>query len=224
MNVISMKTAAQSRSGPRFRIYRYPTTLIDRVELRDGRSVTIRPVLPQDADLQRAFVAALSPAMRYRRFHGPVNELPESTLSYMTEVDDASHMALLATTIDSGGRETQVAEARWVRREPPDSADVADFALAVADDWQRAGLGALLLGKLSDSAAAQGIRHLSGDVLADNDGMRRLLKRNGWRQAPDRLDARLIVAQLDLDAASAERLTLAAWPDSRWSSDRTHRA
>jgi acetyltransferase len=207
MNVLSTQTAAQTWSGPWFRIHRYPTTLIDRPRLRDGRSVTIRPILPQDVDLQRAFVAALSPTSRYRRFHGPVKELPAPTLAYMTEVDYISHMALLATTIDSGGRETQIAEARWVRREPPDSPDVADFALAVADAWQRAGLGALLLGKLSDSAAAQGIRRLSGDVLADNEGMRSLLKRNGWRQAPDRFDARLIVAQLDLDAASASVAT-----------------
>jgi acetyltransferase len=210
MNVISMEAAARSWTEPRFRIHRYPTTLIDRVQLRDGRSVTIRPVLPQDAALQRDFVAALSPAARYRRFHGAVNELPEATLSYMTEVDYASHMALLATTIDSGGREIQVAEARWVRREPPDSTDVADFAMAVADDWQRAGLGALLLGKLVDSAGAQDIRRLSGDVLADNDAMCRLLKRNGWHQRPDRFDARLIVAQLDLDATSAKRSALAA--------------
>ena len=31
MNVISMEAAAQSRTDPRFRIHRYPTTLIDRV-------------------------------------------------------------------------------------------------------------------------------------------------------------------------------------------------
>ena len=64
MNVISMAAAARAWTEPRFRIHRYPTTLIDRVQLRDGRSVTIRPVLPQDAALQQAFVAALSPAMR----------------------------------------------------------------------------------------------------------------------------------------------------------------
>jgi acetyltransferase len=210
MNVISMQAAAQSRTEPRFRIHRYPTTLIDRVQLRDGRSVTIRPVLPQDAILQRAFVASLSPTMRYRRFHGTVNELSEATLSYMTEVDYSSHMALLATALDAGGREVQVAEARWVRREPPDSTDVADFALAVADDWQRAGLGMLLLGKLAASAAAQGVRRLSGDVLADNDGMRRLLNQDGWHQTPDRFDAQLIVAQRDLDPTSARPAALAA--------------
>jgi len=210
MNVTLMEAAARSRTAAPFHIHRYPTTLIDRVQLRDGRTVTIRPVLPQDSALQRAFVATLSPATRYRRFHGSVNELPEATLSYMTQVDYASHMALLATTIDSKGREIQVAEARWVRREPPDSTQVADFALAVADDWQRAGLGMLLLGKLAASAAAEGIRRLSGDVLVDNHGMRRLLDRNGWYQTPDQFDARVVVAHIDLDATSAGHSALAA--------------
>ncbi len=36
MNAISMGTAARSWTEPRFRIHRYPTTLIDRVQLRDG--------------------------------------------------------------------------------------------------------------------------------------------------------------------------------------------
>lgn len=199
MNVISIESATRSRAEPRFRIHRYPTALIDRVQLRNGRSVTIRPVLPQDAALQQAFVSSLSPASRYRRFHGPVKELPEDTLRYMTEIDYASHLALLATTIDDLRGEVQVAEARWVRREAPETTDVADFALAVADEWQRAGLGALLLGMLADSAAERGIRRLSGDVMAENEEMCRLLKRCGWRQARDRFDARLVIAQLDLD-------------------------
>jgi hypothetical protein len=77
----------------------------------------------------------------------------------------------------------------------------------------RAGLGALLLGMLADSAAAQGIRRLSGDVLADNEAMCRLLKRSGWRQSRDRFDARLVVAQMDLgQPAGLQPTALAARP------------
>jgi acetyltransferase len=207
MNVISM---ASARSGTRRdHVHRYPTALVDRVQLGDGRRLTIRPVLPQDAPLQQAFVRSLSPAARYLRFHGPLKELPEETLRYMTDVDYESHLALLATSVDAGGREFQVAEARWVRRDE-DEADTADFALAVADDWQRVGLGRLLLGALADSASGRGVRRLSGDVLFDNEGMCRLLKRSGWRLARDRYDARLLAATLDLQSAAAESAPRAA--------------
>jgi hypothetical protein len=40
--------------------------------------------------------------------------------------------------------------------------------------------------------------------------MRRLLKQDGWHQTPDRFDARLIVAQLDLETTSTRRDALAA--------------
>lgn len=209
MNVTPIENAAQAKAE-RFRIHRYPTSLIDRVQLADGRRATVRPVLPQDAALQQAFVQALSPAARYRRFHGPVNVLPESTLRYMTEVDYVAHMALIATTIDDLKGEIQVAEARWVRRAPEDGDDVADFALVVDDRWQRAGLGSILLGVLADTAAAQGIRRLSGDVLADNEGMCRLLKHAGWRLTRDRTDPQLVIASLALPETSPVRPALAA--------------
>jgi acetyltransferase len=209
MNVIPIQKAAQAKAE-HFRIHRYPTALIDRVQLADGRRVTIRPVLPQDAALHQAFVAGLSPAARYRRFHGPVATLPESTLRYMTEVDYVGHMALIATAIDDLNGEIQVAEARWVRRAPDDGDDVADFALVVADRWQRAGLGSMLLGMLADTAAAQGIRRLSGDVLADNEAMCRLVKHAGWRLTRDRTDARLVIAWLALPEASPAQRALAA--------------
>jgi acetyltransferase len=209
MSVIKFESAAQSNAD-RFRIHRYPTALIERVQLADGRRLTIRPVLPQDAALHRAFVAGLSPVARYRRFHGPVNVLPESTLRYMTEVDYVAHMALIATTIDDLKGEIQIAEARWVRRAPEEGDDVADFALVVDDRWQRAGLGSILLGMLADTAAAQGIRRLSGDVLADNEGMCRLLKHAGWRLTRERHDPRLVIAWLSLPEPSSARQAMAA--------------
>lgn len=186
-----------------FRIHRYPAALIDRVPLADGRSVLVRPVLPQDGELQQRFVRALSPASRYRRFHSALSELPHATLAYLTQVDYASHLALLAETFDEQGGEIQVAEARYVRRSDASEAHVADFALAVADRWQGVGLGRHLLGALVDSARRSGVRRLEGSVLADNEQMRGLLRGQGWRLGMDPDDGRLLVAALDLAPAPA---------------------
>lgn len=191
-----------------FRIHRYPAALIDRVVLDDGRSVLVRPVLPQDAELQQRFVRELSPQSRYRRFHSALSELSGTTLDYLTQVDYASHLALLAETFDFDGEERQVAEARYVRREPSDGdhrggvADfaiaVADFAIAVADDWQGHGLGSQLLNALVRRARTSGIRRLEGSVLADNDPMRALMHSRGWRIRRDPEEDRLVIASLDL--------------------------
>jgi acetyltransferase len=47
----------------------------------------------------------------------------------------------------------------------------AEFAIAVADDWQGVGLGRELMQRLSRHAARRGVRRLVGDVLPGNRAM-----------------------------------------------------
>ena len=60
-----------------YTIPRYPVHLIDVVQVGDGSRVTIRPSLPQDVELQRAFFRTLSAESRYCRFMTQLNELPD---------------------------------------------------------------------------------------------------------------------------------------------------
>jgi len=147
-------------------------------------------------------VRMLSPLSRRRRFHAPIAELPASTLRYMTEVDYESHLALLAEVFVDGVAR-QVAEARWVRRS--DEPGTADFALAVADDWQRSGLGTCLLRRLQDSACLHGVRRLYGDVLVSNQPMAEFLRRAGWELRRDPQDLSALCAEIELlNPAAAE--------------------
>jgi GNAT superfamily N-acetyltransferase len=175
-------------------------TATQAIALRDGRQVVVRPVAPQDALLQRDFLRRLSPESRYRRFHGAITELPEATLRYLTEVDQRDHVALLAEDGARPEHPRQVAEARFVRR--AEETGDADIAIAVADDWQGNGLGSLLLQTLGRLAGDAAVARLNADVLAENRPMRELLLRLGWRVRPDRHDARLVVATLELGPPS----------------------
>jgi GNAT superfamily N-acetyltransferase len=135
------------------------------VTLRDGSSVTIRPIHPHDAEALRTGFERLSDESRYRRFLCPVRELSGSMLRYLTEVDHHDHEALTAVTADGG----LVGVARWVRsRSDP---QVAEVAVTVADDWQGRGLGTALLGLLADRARVDGITRFTALVLATNRDM-----------------------------------------------------
>lgn len=178
----------------------YPTELIDEVRLRDGRSVLVRPVLPPDASMHRAFVQSMSPTTRRYRFHAGVADLPDPVLRYLTEVDHVDHLALVGE-VEEGAGVRLVAEARWVRRE--DEQDTADFAIAIADDCQRGGLGNTLLDMLQGSAAARGIDRLCGYVLRNNVRMCRWLEARGWRMGHDLDDPGVICAELPLVTSPA---------------------
>ncbi len=121
-----------------YTIPRYPVHLIDVVRLVDGSRITIRPTLPQDLELQREFFRSLSTQGRYRRFMGPLNDLPEAVARRFTSIDYCSHLALLAE-IFKDSREIMIGEARYVVDE--DDPAVCEFALAVSDDWQACGIG-----------------------------------------------------------------------------------
>jgi GNAT superfamily N-acetyltransferase len=136
-----------------------PTT---EVTLRDGSTVLLREVLPTDRAAIKAGFDALSPESRYRRFFAPMQRLSESDLTYLTEVDHHDHEAVLAFDHDGG----PVGVARYVRIDPPESAEVA---VAVVDDWQGRGAGTALLERLVTRARQNGIERFVASVLEEND-------------------------------------------------------
>jgi len=180
-----------------YRIETYPTRLIDVWTLADGRRVTLRPVLPQDAELEQALVRSLSPASRYQRFFAPIRELPADWLQRMTQVDYHRHQALIVESF-SGEHAIAVAEARFVVDE---SGQQGEFAVVVADDWQRLGLARRLLESLMRSAAEEGLQRLVGDVLATNTAMLALVRGLGFRVLPHPDGgAQIVRVQRDLQA------------------------
>ncbi len=155
----------------------YPYGLVDRVLLADGRTVAVRPVLPTDMEAERRFVADLSPESRRRRFHLGIASLSDSMLEAFTHIDYRAHVALIAASND-GALPLMVADARYVVL---DDATDAEFAIAVADDWQGIGLGRELLVRLGRHAQRSGLRRLCGDVLRGNAAMIGLVESLGGR-------------------------------------------
>jgi len=160
-----------------YTIPRYPVHLIDVVRLADARRVTIRPVLPQDAELQRAFFRSLSREARYHRFMTRMDELPEALVERFSRLDYRSHMALLAEMFEDG-QQVMIGEARYVL----DGGDpiACELAIAVADAWHGSGLAQILLDRLEREAAASGIRRMVADTLISNRAMLGLARRSGF--------------------------------------------
>jgi acetyltransferase len=156
------------------------------IVLADGRAVELAPIDPRDAAAERAFIGALSLASRYRRFHFGLRELSPEQARAMTEIDPHHHVAFVARPL---GSSTIVADARYVLR--ADSAE-AEFAVAVADEWQSAGLGRELLRRLAAHARTQGVRRLFGDVLWGNGPMLALARQLGAQLARCPGDATLV--------------------------------
>ena len=134
----------------------------ERVRLRDGAELLVRPVTPADKELLAAGFQRLSPQSRYRRFFRPLDRLSGRDLAYLTEIDHRDHEALAA--IDPETRDL-VGVSRYVRSHDPTEAEVS---VVVGDDWQRRGVATTLLEHLTERAREAGITHFVALVMDEN--------------------------------------------------------
>jgi len=147
------------------------------IELRDRTKVHLRPIRPEDEALLHEAVAAMSERTVYFRFFSPIKRMSDALAHRLAVVDYKDRFALVATTHRPNGKERIVGVARYDRA--PDT-DVAEVAVAVIDEFQRRGLGTLLLAELARVAKNHGIKMFQLIVLPENREMLDLLRKMGW--------------------------------------------
>jgi acetyltransferase len=157
-------------------IYPYPTHLVTHWQLPDGTNITIRPIRPEDAVIEQAFVRNLSAEAKYFRFMNAVNELSETMLARFTQLDYDREMALIAVT-EEHGHEVEIGVCRYAIN--PDG-ETCEFALVVSDQWQHKAIGHRLMGSLIDAARSKGLKAMEGEVLASNYSMLKLVATLGF--------------------------------------------
>ena len=153
----------------------YPVELERELRLRDNTLLRMRAVRPDDAERERAFVAAMSDTSRYYRFLHPIAALSDEMIARFTQLDYDREMALLALLPD----ESEIVGV--ARYHPNADGQSVEFAVAVADSWQLKGLGEILMQNLIASAREANYRIFEGTVLNSNTGMLKLAARLGFR-------------------------------------------
>jgi GNAT superfamily N-acetyltransferase len=168
-----------------------------------GSTITIRRIQADDGPSLQSFVRRLSARSRYLRFFSAISGLSRGQLERFLNLEPARGLALVA----QGDSAVIIAEARCVLESGTGS---AEFAIAVADEFQRQGLGTQLMAKLVDYASGAGVRRLFGEIKADNAGMLALVRRLGFQIRTSMSDGSILVASM-----APQRLTPAPSERSR---------
>jgi ribosomal protein S18 acetylase RimI-like enzyme len=138
------------------------------IEVGHGAALHVRPLRRGDVRTVLAVFERLSERSRRARFNGPKPCLSSSDLRRLASVDD-DRRALVGYV---EGDSDPVAIARLVR-----DGSSAEIAFAVADEYQRCGIGTALATELVADAAASGITEITAFVSSDNPVALRLFRR-----------------------------------------------
>jgi acetyl coenzyme A synthetase (ADP forming)-like protein len=150
----------------------YPLHREADVVLRDGSTVSLRPVRPDDEDTLVALFAELEPASQAFRFFSGATDL-DGAAQQMASVDYEGRYGLIATR---GAGHRPIGHGVYVRV----AEGKAEVAFAVLDEMQGLGLGTILLAHLAEAARENGIVTFVAEVLPQNHRMIEMFRESGF--------------------------------------------
>ena len=144
--------------------------------LRDGNTVEIRAIRPEDEAGMLAAVARTSAESLHRRFFVVKRGFSEKELTFFMNPDFEEHVALVVVATDHD-RSAIIGGGRYVVFDP----GRAELAFVVVDSWQGRGVGSLLMRHLAEIARHAGLKELVAEVLPENRAMLKVFGKFGFK-------------------------------------------
>lgn len=142
------------------------------VVLRDGSTVRVRAMRPDDDQALLALFKSLSDESLWLRFFSPTKGAALAAEAHRETNLDRT-FGLLAL---SGAAERVVGHAFYAGLDE----HRAEVAFTIADDFQGRGLATILLGQLAEVAVANGIQTFEAEVVAANHAMLHVFRESGF--------------------------------------------
>lgn len=167
---------------PPLAIRPYPQHYSTSCALADGTPVLVRAIRPEDEPMMVQFHETLSDQSVYFRYFTALSltqRTNHARLARLCFIDYDREVALVAVHDDRSTGESRILGVGRLCK--AHGKNEAEFAVVVADQWQRRGLGMLLLKKLVEIGSEERLVRIHGTILADNHAMRGLCHRAGFR-------------------------------------------
>ena len=131
----------------------------------------IRLIEPDDVLACSAMLGACSPKSLYSRYERVVTEAPDELVARLCCPDVQIELAVVAEI--TANRASSIVGVAQLLADP--SHETAEYAVLVADPWQRKGLGSALTGCCLQLAYSWGVRRVVAEFLPDNVWLIRIL-------------------------------------------------
>ena len=180
-------------AGPaNFAVRPYPSQWQRHIEVNDGWRVFVRPIRPEDEPLIHDFLHHVTPQDLRLRFFAPMKEFTHAFIARLTQLDYARAMAFVAfdeATGDLVGVVRIHSDLDLRERRIRDPAALRP---------QGQGLGWALMQMIIEYARSEGLKVISGDVLAENTVMLAMCRSLGFEVKSDPVEHDICNVRLTL--------------------------
>ena len=170
-------------SGPaNFAVRPYPSQWQRHIEARDGWRLFVRPIRPEDEPVIHEFLRHVTSHDLRLRFFAAIKEFSHEFVARLTQLDYARAMAFVA--FDEATGEMVGA----VRIHSNSIYRSGEYAILLRSDLKGRGLGWALMQLIIEYARSEGLKVISGDVLAENTTMLDLCRDLGFEVTHDLIE------------------------------------
>jgi acetyltransferase len=160
----------------------YPLQYVSQWTLKNGESITIRPIRPEDEPQIVKFHESLSERSIYFRYFQVLKlsqRIAHERLARICFIDYNRQMSLVACRKNPRTGEKEIFGVGRLTK--VHGAEDAEFAILISDPFQNSGLGTEFLGKLIQVARDEKLSRIIADILPENLGMMRVCEKSGFR-------------------------------------------
>jgi acetyltransferase len=180
-------------SGPaNFAVRPYPSQWQRHIDVKDGWRVFVRPIRPEDEPLMHEFLRHVTAHDLRLRFFAVMKEFSHDFIARLTQIDYARAMAFVAFDEITG-------EILGVVRIHSDSIyETGEYAILLRSGLKGRGLGWALMQMIIEYAKSEGLKTISGDVLAENTVMLAMCRSLGFEVKTDPVEHDICDVRLTL--------------------------
>jgi len=184
---------------PRPAIRPYPVQYVSSWTMKDGQSVTLRPIRAEDEPLMVKFHEGLSDRSVYLRYFQRMKlstRTAHERLARVCFLDYDRELALLAEHRNPQTTERKIIAIATLAKLAPRSE--GEVAVLISDDYHGQGLGKELIGRLVCFARDEGLQRVVASTMVENAGMCAIFEKLGFQLSTD-FEEQLVDAKLVLE-------------------------
>lgn len=155
----------------------YPKEYTAHMKLPGNIDVKIRPIRPEDEPIWMEMYGSFSLKTLKERQISPLNKITIDQIKRYTQIDYDREICLIARIKDADGKK-MLGVARLIADQANKK---AEFTIALADKWQKKGLGARLTSMIVEIAEKRDIKLIHARFLLSNKPMIKIFEKQGWK-------------------------------------------